>query len=106
MMSGLMAKPLLLNRVDWDKGRQLSSDHVAVGQANGFPHPKDGAVLLLALISDDTAERASRNDHRYEKCWLCLGLAGAPRPETSGLRAGNTPRAQIVRFRVRPAARL
>jgi len=53
MMSGLTAKPLLLIWVERLAGREPSKNHVAVGQAFGFPHPKNGAVLLLARIFDE-----------------------------------------------------
>src|SRR3989304_3520630 len=104
MMSGLMAKPLPKKETRSFASHVSLNDQPAWVQELVLPPPKKGEVLLLARISDETAERASRNDHRCEKCGLGLGLAGAPRRETSGLRAGNTPRAQIVRFRVRPAA--
>ena len=53
MMSGLTAKPLLLIWVERLAGREPSKNHVAVGQAIGHPHPKNGAVLLLARIANE-----------------------------------------------------
>ena len=52
-LSGLMAKPLLLI---WGRGsaeREPLKDLVAVVQAIGLAHSKDGAVLLLARIFDE-----------------------------------------------------
>ena len=57
-MSGLTAKPLLLI---WGRGsaeREPLKDLVAVVQAIGLAHSKDGAVLLLARISCDSANTA------------------------------------------------
>ena len=52
-MSGLMAKPLLLIRVERLYERERPSDQVVVVLAIALPPSSQGAVLLLARIFDD-----------------------------------------------------
>src|SRR3989304_5377581 len=70
MMSGLMAKPLPKKETRSFASHASLNDQPAWVQELVLPPPKKGEVLLLARISDETAERASRNDHRCEKCGL------------------------------------
>ena len=52
-MSGPMAKPLLLIRVERLYERERPSDQVVVVLAIALPPSSQGAVLLLARIFDD-----------------------------------------------------
>src|SRR3989337_1149058 len=97
MMSGLMAKPLPKKETRSFASHASLNDQPAWVQELVLPPPKKGEVLLLARISDETAERASRNDHRCEKC----GLGAQATPATSVISRGPI----AASFGIRPGIR-